>query len=1036
MLAAPSGVNPRHSRIAIGILAVLFVAFLCAGYAIYLYLAKGEEEQVERTLNHIADIQTAALSAWTVERLGDARVFSSGRFLGETIHTWLARGAPDDTTKEQVWDQLEAIRKTYNYLEVSILDAEGNIRISTRENQMLLDPIAVQTVRNAMVTNTIQVSSIHPANDFLQAGRMVNIATPLLDVLNRNEKMSSVLLLRADVNGHLGAFSQSKQPGTATTEVLLTEVQQGRIVITAKSSGAKHFSERDVLPMAPEEFIAALKGGRHILLETPAGRTVLAVAHKISMVDWYLITLTDRDAIGADVRRLAWTVTGSAAALLLLVGMTVFLWWRGRESQFRFQVLQASTEKALLQRQYDYLSKYASDMIILADAKEHIIDVNDTAAQLLGQERTALIGRPLQTLFRSSCQPALEAARTRLQQSGMAMFEATLQHEVRIPMSVEVSARVIDMEEKRFIQLICRDITERRRSEAALRESQDRLNGILASILDIVWSFSADLTRIIYMNESVERIYGHPVSTFLEHPHRWFDAIHPDDRKRIKTAMAELSGHRSMCDSEYRVIHRDGSVRWVHCRCKLVADAEGKPLRIDGVSTDVTQRKSAEQQVQKLAYYDSVTHLPNRTLLHDRLAQAMHMAMRSQRKVALLFMDLDNFKNVNDSLGHHIGDMLLRAIGERLGQSVRSEDTIARIGGDEFLVVLPDIEKGVQAVAVAEKILAATAVPFKLQEHQIHTTISIGISVYPDDAQELHELIRHADTALYQAKSHGRDNYQFFTEELNTQIVRNSTIERELRQAINDGDLSLWYQPQIDTRSGKLVGAEALLRWRRDNRDFRCPDEFIPVAEERGLITRIGEWSIREVCTQCRRWQLQGLSIVPVAVNISPIQFQQKGFADLVTGILAECRLDASYLELEITESAIMRRAALVAELATHLRQAGVGISIDDFGTGYSSLSFLKQIPIDKIKIDRSFVADMLFDDDDDAITFAIINLAHSLNLRVIAEGVESREQIDRLRTFGCDEVQGFFYSRAVPADTFAGFLTSGEKFPEAAAVK
>jgi diguanylate cyclase (GGDEF)-like protein len=422
----------------------------------------------------------------------------------------------------------------------------------------------------------------------------------------------------------------------------------------------------------------------------------------------------------------------------------------------------------------------------------------------------------------------------------------------------------------------------------------------------------------------------------------------------VHSQLAGLTEQQPLCDSEFRIVRSDGDIRWVHSRGRLVLDGQRSPLRIDGVTSDITERKATEQQVQRLAYYDNVTELPNRALLQDRLAQAIHMAQRSGKKVALLFMDLDNFKNINDSLGHQIGDMLLRAIGERLIQCVRSEDTVARIGGDEFLVVLADLEKGAQAVAVAEKILAATAGAFTLHKHQIHTTISIGIGVFPDDAHELHELIRHADSALYQAKSRGRNNYQFFTQELNYQITRNAAIERDLRLAIDAGNLQLWYQPQVDTRSGRLIGAEALLRWHGTEREFLSPVEFIPVAEERGMIGRIGEWVLREACAQSKRWQAKGLRTVPVAVNVSAIQFQQKGFVELVTGILDECSLDAACLELEITESAIMRRASQVAELATRLRGIGVGISIDDFGTGYSSLSYLKQIPIDKIKIDRA----------------------------------------------------------------------------------
>jgi diguanylate cyclase (GGDEF)-like protein/PAS domain S-box-containing protein len=926
LLAPGSGHARRHSRVAALFFLLLFVISLASGYAIYRHQVAQEEQLTEEALNHIADIQAAAVSSWMLERMADAAVFSSGRFLGETIQSWAARGSPNDETKQQIREQLAAIKSTYNYLTVAIVDSNGKVRISSEGEDFAPDGFALAATRAAAAANRTQISSIHPSGSRKYEGhviaeRTIDIAAPLLDLHARPGKEPSILLLCASADMHLEPLVHSMPLMNTPTEVLLAEIEGERVVTIASSEDAPHFVDGDPLPVASATLADAARiHGSHFPLRTEEGKTALSVARKVAGPPWYLVAMIDQAATQANVNRLAWTVAGAGAGVLSLLGIGVLLWWKARESEFRLQALQARTETELLQE----------------------------------------------------------------------------------------------------------------RSEQALRESRERLDSIVSSILDIVLSFSVDLTRLHYINQSVEQIHGFPPSAFLHHPQLWFDTIHPEDRERVVLALRQLTPDQPHCDLEYRIIRRDGLLRWLHCRTKLVTGDGGQPLRIDGVVSDITQRKAAEQQVQILAYYDSVTGLPNRRLLNDRLGQAMHMAMRNRKKVALLFMDLDNFKNINDSLGHHVGDMLLRSIAERLLQCVREEDTVSRIGGDEFLIVLPDLDRGSNTVPVAEKILASTAQPFSLQDQQIHTTISIGISVYPDDGREPHELIRHADSALYQAKSHGRDNYQFFTRELNEQITRSSMIERQLRRAIDAGELRLWYQPQIDTKQGTLIGAEALLRWRANGRDFLSPLEFIPVAEERGLIGKIGEWAIREACSQCKRWEREGLQPVPVAVNVSPIQFQQKGFADLVTGILQDLRLDARFLELEITESSIMRRAPQVAELATRLRKVGVGISIDDFGTGYSSLSYLKQIPIDKIKIDRSFISDMLIDVDDDAITCAIIGLAHSLKLRVIAEGVESKAQIDRLRTVGCDEVQGHFYSSAVSAQVFAGFLGDGRRFADA----
>ncbi len=1026
----------RHSRLAVALVLVLLLASVLTAFAIFRRLEDGEERQAEESLNHIADVQAASVSSWLLERLGDAAVFGGGSFLGETINNWIERGQPDDQVKRAVQKQLHAIKGTYSYVDVSILDARGNVHISTEQRAVPLDPISRETIDRAVATMSTQVSSIRPIGAPWYSPGVVDIATPLLNIHAHGTAVGSILLLRSDAGMHFGTLVSATSLWNAPTETLLVEVRGGRVV-TVLNAGASRFNYLDPLPITPAQLAAAARADatRTLPIDTPTG-TLLMVARPVAGAPWHLVALIDRNAAHANASNFAWIAAGAGFGILAIFGLAVLLWWKQQESALRLRALQATTERNMLQRRYDYLSRYANDMIILADADNRTLEVNDKTLQTLGRPRAELIGLPLTELFLPSCDAALEQAFVKLRESGVAVFEVAQRRADGIVVPVEASARIIEYEGQRIVQLICRDITERMQSEAALRESEDKLNGILTSILDVVWSFSADLRRLIYINQSAESQYGYPPSAFLARPERWFEAIVPDDRQHVRGRLDELRADHAVCDCEFRIMHRDGSIRWLHCRGRLVLDAQGNPARIDGVSTDITQRKSAEQQVQMLAYYDNVTALPNRRLLQDRLEQAMHMATRSNNKVALLFMDLDNFKNINDSLGHQIGDMLLREIGRRLQQCVREEDTVARIGGDEFLVVLPDIDRGMQAVPVAEKILAATARPFMLHEHQIHTTISIGISVYPEDGKDPHELIRHADAALYQAKGHGRDNYQFFTEELNRQITRSSGIERDLRRAIETGELNLWYQPQVDAREGRLVGAEALLRWRREGRQCLSPAEFIPVAEERGLIGRIGEWVLREACAQCRRWQLEGLHPVPIAVNVSPIQFQQKGFADLVTGILEETRLDATYLELEITESAIMRRSTQVAELAMRLRDIGVRISIDDFGTGYSSLSYLKQIPIDKIKIDSSFIADMMKDDDDDAITYAIVNLAHSLNLRVIAEGVESRAQIDRLRLFGCDEVQGHYYSSAVSAETFERFLARQRVFAEAAEIR
>ncbi|GAB3552393.1 hypothetical protein GCM10027343_37920 [Noviherbaspirillum agri] len=1031
-----NGAPRKHLWLAVGVFSALFILSLLASYLVYRRLVEGEEQRVRVTLNSAADVRASAVSGWAQERLGDVTAFSGGPFLGEAIHGWLAQGAPDNEAKQQILEQLKVIQSTYGYLDVCIYDINGRMRLSTEEGDENVkhefDLGEKQTAMRAFASNQTEVSSIRQAPAGYDARRVVYFASPLSSRNEQTGKLPSAMVATASVDMLLDAFIRSSPIMAASTEAFLVEILGDQVVVSTSSEKSSHFEDLNILPITPEEFVkAASTPQTTFLLRSRLGSMMVSVARRIDGVPWYLVTMVDRNAAQASLQQIAWLVTAAAAGLLLLMGAAVLFWWREREGQFQYQSLQAATEQALLRRQYDFLSKYANDLIVLTDADGSIVEANDKATQLLGRSRAELVDTSFWSLLPDSCSPPPSESRENLRTHGAAVFEAATPggNGNASGRHIEINARAIEQQGRHYVQMIGRDITERRQSEAALRESKDRINSILASIADVVWSFSPDFSRFHYINQSVEQVYGYSLPTFLENPRIWFETIHPDDRDRVNELIACLTPEHPACDTEYRIIRSDREVRWLHCKGALVTDERGKPIRIDGVSTDVTERKITEQRVEQLAYYDSVTNLPNRRLLEDRVDQAMHMAQRSSKKVALFYMDLDNFKNINDSLGHHIGDMLLREIADRLMQCVREEDTVARFGGDEFVIVLPDLEKGEQAVAVAEKILDATSRQIFLHGHQIHTTISIGIAIYPDDAGHRNELMQHADSALYQAKGHGRDNYQFFTEELNRQIMRNSSIERQLREAMTEGHLHLWYQPQVDITTGKLIGAEALLRCRNSHGDILSPVEFIPVAEERGMIGRIGEWVMREACKQCRQWQRQGLQTVPIAVNVSPLQFQQKGFAKLVTDILSDADLDPTYLELEITESSIMRRATQVAQLARHLREAGVGISIDDFGTGYSSLSYLKQIPIDKIKIDRSFIDDMLNDDDDDAITYAIINLAHSLKLRVLAEGVESEAQIDRLRRYGCDEVQGHIYSTAVSSQAFEALLAQRAVF-------
>jgi diguanylate cyclase (GGDEF)-like protein len=440
--------------------------------------------------------------------------------------------------------------------------------------------------------------------------------------------------------------------------------------------------------------------------------------------------------------------------------------------------------------------------------------------------------------------------------------------------------------------------------------------------------------------------------------------------------------------------------------------------------TEVAEQ--AKLELSHLARHDFLTGLPNRVMLNDRLAQSITFARRHRKQLAVLFLDLDHFKHINDSLGHTIGDKLLQSVAKCLVTCVRSSDTVSRQGGDEFIVLLSEIERASDAALSAAKILSALMAPHEIAEHHLHIAVSIGISIYPDDGTNAETLIQNADIAMYQAKETGRANFVFFKRDMNVRAVERQSLEGGLRRALKRDEFVLHYQPKVNLKTGMIIGAEALIRWQHPDRGLVPPAQFVPIAEDCGLIVPIGRWVLREACRQARLWLDDGMKAMAIAVNISAVEFRSASFLESVRAVLTETRLDPHCLELELTESVLMREPESAALLLRELKAMGLQLAIDDFGTGYSSLSYLKRFPIDVLKIDQSFVKDMTTDADDAIIVTAVIGMGKSLKQRVIAEGVETREQLDFLRSQRCGEGQGYYFSQPLVAEEFAVMLGAG----------
>lgn len=519
---------------------------------------------------------------------------------------------------------------------------------------------------------------------------------------------------------------------------------------------------------------------------------------------------------------------------------------------------------------------------------------------------------------------------------------------------------------------------------------------------------------LVYANPAFKRITGYDPAEALGHNLLFLQGEDRDQPglDNIRTAFRQQKKGYAVI----RNYRKDGSLFWNELAIDPVKDTNGEVTHFVAVMDDITNFKAYQEQLEYQATYDELTGLINRNLLSDRFDQAISSAKRYQTGVCIFFMDLDNFKVINDTLGHSAGDELLKVSAGRLLNCVRSCDTVARYGGDEYVLIFPKIEKMEEAALLAERIIAEMSLPLQIKEYKLQGTASIGISFYPHDGQDKETLLQHADAAMYDAKDRGRNTFCFYTEALNQRLQIRLTLERDLRQALQLGQFTVYYQPKVDLRTRRISGVEALLRWRHPEKGMIPPDQFIPLAEGTGLILPIGEWVLRTACFQAKSWQDAGLPNISMAVNVSPKQLHLSHFDKTICDVLGYCSLEARYLDLEVTEGAVMQEPEKIAVILNRLKEIGVQISMDDFGTGYSSLSYLKRFPFDNLKIDKAFINDVPTDDGDVTLVLTIIAMAHNFKLKVVAEGVETQAQMDFLVQKNCDEIQGYLFSQPLPA--------------------
>lgn len=602
---------------------------------------------------------------------------------------------------------------------------------------------------------------------------------------------------------------------------------------------------------------------------------------------------------------------------------------------------------------------------------------------------------------------------------------------------VQLMSDIITDSKGKLIGIIttCEDITERKAIEEKLKESEEKFRSLVDSTDDFIYMLDSNY-KYLFMNKKYLSQIGIAED---EYPGKSFCDFHsPKETEAFTRRVNEIFRTGESVQNEYQ--SSKDNLFFLQT-LSPIRDKYGRPEAVTVVSKDITEHKRTEEQVRFLAYFDSLTGLPNRFFFKELLEKALSQARHHKRVLAILFIDIDNFKRINDSLGHDIGDELLQAITARLLKSVRNSDcisranentiinTLSRLGGDEFIVLLSEISETKDSAVVSRRILSDISEPYMLKGHNVIITASIGISLYPLNGESPQSLLKHADLAMYHAKEMGKNNYQFYTESMKTVAFERLALEGELNKALENDEFSVYFQPTIDARSKKIIGTEALLRWRHPEKALISPSGFIPLAEETGQIISIDEWVLHAACAQNRAWQDSGFPPMAIAVNLSTTHFENRKLTSMVTKALQDAGMAPHYLELEITESKIMKNPVTAVMVLNELKAMGVRIAIDDFGTGHSSLNYLRQIPLDYVKIDRTFTMNIATSPHDIAIIKSIIALAHSLNFKVIAEGVETEEQRVFLCEQGCDELQGFLFSKPLPADKFTRLLTEQRTF-------
>ncbi|NCB57419.1 MAG: EAL domain-containing protein [Gammaproteobacteria bacterium] len=987
-----------------------------------LYGIHGQQirDDSHNTLNTLAKVKAEQVETWLQERLADGLILQSDQAFSQAVALVNAGGHAAD---EAIRNPLELLARNKHYQSLLLLDQQNAPRFIVGHvpvHKTVIDAhshLSLNSHHHQAGHGSLKTSWYWDENNRVY----LDIQVPLIDT--RNDKRIGTLIMSQDLQTNLLPLIQNWPGATSTGLIYLLQPHAewlSYIALPANKADQTQATTRWFNTGSLSLLKQALSDPADIFEGKNAEATdVVASYIPVRYSGWHILVQQDRTEIYAPLYNLVYWITLVVFFAGLLVIFVVSLLWRQQQYTNQLELQRQTSEKDRLLKHFFELPLFG--MAITHGQTGHWIRFNHQLSDLLGYSHSEMAEHTLLSLTANEYQEADIAAMYQMTQDlcDGYLCEKQLRRKDGQLIYVNIDTRCVRTADRNiaFIISVIEDISSQKENEAILRQSATVFDNTREGIM-----ITDKNAQIIRVNPAFAELFGFSQHELQgktpvifksgKHTHEFYQHI----RDSLNTSAfwrGEIWNRR-----------KDGHIIPLICSISAVRNDKQQLTHYVSVYSDISKLKASEAKLAHLAHHDPLTQLPNRTLLTINLSHAIDLAVRNHHRIALLMLDLDRFKDVNDSFGHQIGDALLQEVARRLRRRVRTSDTICRLGGDEFTVLIEGNPALHDVEHFAEDILQLLKDPFSLPNgREVIIGASIGISLYPEHGQTPKELLQQADAAMYRAKAHGRSCFRYFSDELTRAAEQRLDLEVRLQRALRLNELRLYFQPQIEISSNRIIGAEALVRWQDPAHGLISPAQFIPVAEETGLIKQLGEWVLLEACRQGKEWQQKGLPAINLAVNISPVQFRNSNILESVFNALKQTGYPASLLELELTESALMTHENEAVEILSALRKYGIRLAIDDFGTGYSSLAYLKRFPLDVLKIDKSFVDDIPHKKDDMEIAAAIVAMAHTLRLKVLAEGVETEEQLTFLKEQGCDCYQGYLMSPPVPADQFEQLL-------------